>query len=252
MNRFLIRCICVTGLVTTSVNAADDTSPKVSPVNFTEVSRKIASGKDHKITLVRVRAPIFPKPQPAPLVPLTADQQATADRLAKKAYVFLNLTATVYLGAHPVTEIRWRDDTGTTEYRAWSNVDFRYFSQLPRIETETTVYDWQPLMLIEAYAPSDFPPGQKPPIPDGLNLSTTQADYVVDASDKNVDSQETTLSGLDTLHAYYQLHYAELKTAYEKAQAASDAQEKQLRLHPPKTPDTTTYFWPVESRRNPR
>ena len=98
-------------------------------------------------------------------------------------------------------------------------------------------------MLIEAYAPSDFPPGQKPPIPDGLNLSTTQADYVVDASDKNVDSQETTLAGLDTLHAYYQLHYAELKAAYEKAQVASDAQDRQLRLHPPKTPDTTIRFW---------
>jgi hypothetical protein len=252
MNCFLLKCICVTGLAATWVDAANDTSAEVLPVKFSEVSRKIASGKDHKITLIRVRAPIFPKPKPAPVVPLKPEEQATADRLAQKNYVILNLTATVYLGTHPVTEIRWRDETGATEYRAWSNADFRYLAVLLRIETETTVYDWQPLLMVEAYAPTDFPAGQKPPIPENLTFSTAHVEYVLDSSAPNMESEETILTGLDTLHAYYQLHYGELKTAYEKRLADARAEEIRLARNPPKTPDTTTYFWPIQSRRNPR
>jgi len=242
-----MKSIAATGvfMVCNALAVASPVSDSTSaPVQFSEITRKEVTIGDHKMTLIEVRPPVLPKapPPPAP-PPLTADQQATADRLAQKAYVSLSLTATVYIGKSTVTELRWRDDAGTTEYRAWSNADFRYLAQLRQIETEATVYDLQPFLLLQAYAPGDLPPGQKPPIPSGLNLSQTDADYVIDASTKDLAGQELTLAGLDCLHAYYKINYADLKAAYEKAQAASDAQEKQLRLHPPKTPDTTIRFW---------
>jgi len=242
-----MKSIAATGvfMVCNALAVASPVSDSTSaPVQFSEIARKEITIGDHKMTLIEVRPPVLPKapPPPAP-PPLTADQQATADRLAQKACASLSLTATVYIGKPTVTELRWRDETGTTEYRAWSNADFRYLAQLPRIETETAVYELTPFLFLQAYAPSDFPPGQKPPIPKGLNLSATDTDYVIDASAKDLAGQETTLAGLDYLHAYYQFHYVDLKAAYERAQVAGDAQEKQLRLHPPKAPDTTIRFW---------
>jgi hypothetical protein len=216
--------------------------PAGEKIIFAELSRKQVRQNDQLTTLVRVRPPVLPKAPPTPLTSkkLSAAEQAESDRLAKKAYVSLDVNATVYQGTPTVTELRWRNEDGDGEYRAWSNVDFRYLSQLHRIETATTVYDWQPAPLLQTCAPSDFPAGQKPPIPKNLNLSATTPDYVTDSG---VTGQETVLAGLDTLHAYYQLHAAELKAAYEKARAASDAEQEQLRLNPPKKPDTTLRFW---------
>jgi hypothetical protein len=250
----LARYLVCTALLTGLCKAADVPVSQVGDgVKFTEVARKSFNLGDHKLTVIRVRRPNLPLlPTPSAPPPLTADQQATSDRLAKKSYVSLNLSVIVYLGSPTVTELRWHDDAGTQEYRAWSNADFRYLAQVPFIETEATVYQLQPLMFLEAYAPTDFPAGQKPPIPDGLGLSTTEAEYVVDSSGKDWPSQETTLTGLDYLHAYYQLHYADLKASCEKAQADSDAREKELREHPPVKPDTTLRFWPIQSRINPR
>lgn len=194
------------------------------------------------MTLIRVRPPVLPKapPPPAPPAP-TPDQKAIEKRMATKASASLNLTASVYIGKPTITELRWRDETGEKEYQAWSNIDFRYLTQLPYLETPTTVYQWFP--FVDAYTLADFPAGEKPPIPKGLKLGTKGADYVVNLTGKERDSQEITLAGLDYLHAYYQLNYAELKAAYEKMQAENDARRRELMLNPPKTPDTTIRFW---------
>ena len=161
--------------------------------------------------------------------------------MATKVSAWLNLTASVYIGKPTITELRWRDETGEKEYQAWSNIDFRYLTQLPYLETPTTVYQWFP--FVDAYTLADFPAGEKPPIPKGLKLRAKGADYVVNLTGKELVSQEITLAGLDYLHAYYQLNYAELKAAYKKRQAENDARERELMLNPPKTPDTTIRFW---------
>jgi hypothetical protein len=248
----LARYLVCTALLTILCRAADVPASQVGDgVKFTEVFRKEFNLGDHKFTLVRVRKPNLPLlPAPPAPPPLTAEQQATSDRMAQKAYASLNITATVYLCPRPITEIRWRDDTGTREYRAWSNVDFRYLTRLPYLETERTVYQWFP--FVEAFSLSDWPSDQKPPIPQGLNLSATDAEYIVEGSAKDLADQEATLTGLDYLHAYYQLHYAELKADYEKRMADNAAREKELREHPPVKPDTTLRFWPIRSRINPR
>lgn len=225
----------------------------ISPeVNFFEVTRKEVTLEDHKITLIRVRPPALPKttaaPVPAPR-PLTAEEKAYEERVAKKAYAMLQLSATVYLGGKtPVTELRWRNDTGDTEYRVWSNADFRYLTQLSTLETETTVYSWFP--FLDEWNLLDWPIDQPSPIPAGLDFSATETEYFIDARTKELKDQEVTLAGLDYLHAYYQIHYKELKADHEKRAVENAAREKALRENPPVKPDTVIHFWPEQSRIN--
>ena len=228
-------------------------SPDYSmPCEVTEVARKIVTLKDHTVTYIRIRPPSLPQLPPAPAPrPLTAEEQANSDRMAEKAYAMLDLTVTVYLGGpHPVSELRWRDETGDLSFRAWSNVDFRYLTRLSQFETATTVYAWFP--FVDEVALSDFPADQPPPIPSGLQFEPGTAEYFVDSQLAGLKSEEATLEGLDYLHAFSQLHAAELKADYERREAEYTAHEKELRENPPKTPDSVIHFWPVQSRLNPR
>jgi len=234
------------------VELLGDTSSETpsAAVTYSEVRRKVVTVDDHTVTLVRVRPPALPKlpASPAPQA-ATAEEQATAERYAKKGYAMLNLNVTVYLGGKtPVTEIHWQSEGGQSVYRAWSNVDFRYLTQLPNLETETTVYSWFPFLDV-CYL-KDWPAGQKSPIPAELDFSTTEAEYFIDSLTKNSKDQEITLAGLDYLHAYYQINYADLKAAYEKREAENAERELQLRENPPKKPDTVIHFWPEQSRIN--
>jgi hypothetical protein len=231
---------CVWLVAVAVASPATDTARPL--VQFSEISRREITVGDHKMTLIRVRPPVLDKapPPPAPPAP-TPDQKAAEERMAKKDFASLNLTATVYLGKPTITELRWRDEAGEKEFQAWSNIDFRYLTQLSSFETPTTVYQWFP--FVDAYTLADFPAGEKPPIPKGLKLGGKGVDYVVNLTAKDLAAQETTLAGLDYLHAYYQLNYAKLKAAYEKMQAENDVRERELMLNPPKTPDTTIRFW---------
>jgi hypothetical protein len=254
MTRKHLWAICI-AFASHGLGRADPAEPALSrdALNAApEVSRKEVAATDHKITYIRIRTPALPKLPPAPEPqPLTAEEQATSDRMAEKAYVSLDLSATVYLGGkHPVTELRWRDESGENEYIAYSNADFRYLSHLNQIETATTVYAWFPFLYV--YEISNWPADQKPPIPPGLPFESGVAEYFVDSRVAALKAEETTLAGLDNLHAYYQVHAAALKTDHVRREAESEAREKQLRDHPPIKPDTVIHFWPVQSRLNPR
>jgi hypothetical protein len=230
------------------------TEPVATELKFTEVTRKEVRLGDHTVTLIRVRPPALPKVVPAPTAasrPLTAEEKAYEERVAKKAYATLSLSATVYLGGPaPVTELRWRNESGDIEYRAWSNVDFRYLTQLTQLETDSTVYAWFPFVADCDLA--GLPADEKPALPAGLDFSRTEAEYVVEARADGLQGQETTLAGLDYLHAYYQLNYADLKADYEKREALNAAEAETLRKNPPRTPDATLRFWPVKSRLHSR
>lgn len=217
-------------------------------VNYVEVSpRRVVNLGDHTATFVRVRRPNLTKlvtPPPAPPRELTAEEKARYEELEKKAYVSLGVTATVYLnGKQTVTELRWRnEETGNLEYVAYSNADFRYLTQLHHLESDTTVYSWFP--FVSAYDLSEWPAEEKPPFPSGLSLSTNQVEYVVDERALGRSDQETTLAGLDYLHAYYQLNYSELKSAYEQRVAAEAERERELKENPPKPQNIVIRFWP--------
>jgi hypothetical protein len=230
--------------------AVTASEPIAPPVTYAEVSRKVVTFKDHSVTLIQVRPPSYPTLPPPPIpVPPTAEEQAMAERYAKKGYANLNVSATVYLsGKTPVTEIRWRNETGEMEYRAWSNADFRYLTQLPGLETETTVYSWFP--FVDSCDLKEWLGDHKYPIPAGLTFSITDTEYFIDIRTIELKDQEVTLAALDYLHAYYQINYAKLKADYEKREAENAERERQLRENPPKTPDVTLRFWPIKSTTN--
>ncbi len=231
------------------VAAAGATQAIAAEVTYSEVSRKEVRLGDHTVTLIRVRPPVLPKAVPAPAAPsrpLTAEEKAREERLAQKGYATLSLSVTVYLGGKtPVTELRWRDEGGGTEYLAYSNIDFRHLTQLSTLETETTVYSWFP--FVEEWHLEDWPSDQKFPIPQGLNFSPTDAEYYVDEQAKRLKDQETTLAGLDYLHAYYQINHAKLKADYEKREVENAGRERRLRENPPKPPDVNVRWWPLKS-----
>ena len=247
----LARSLGVVAAFSLTLNAGPEAQASSPVVLYSEISRKEVRMGDHTLTLIRVRPPVLPKapPPPAPLA-ATAAETPTADRLAEKAFASLNLSIAVYLGKPTVTELRWRDESGKKEYKAWSNADFRYLTQLSSLETPTTVYQWLP--FVEVYNVADLPAGEKPALPKGLRLDPRGADYIVNLSARELPNEETTLAGLDYLHAYYQLHYAELKADYDKREAENAAREKELRENPPRIPDSVVRYWPIKSRVNPR
>lgn len=245
-------------LAVLAAHAADSPSSKTtdateSAIHYSEVSRKTINLGDHKMTFVRVRPPVLPPPPPPPPVHKpTAEEIAAAERLAEKAYVTLNVSATVYLyGDRAITEIRWRNpETGNHDYRAWSNADFRYLTQVTDLESDTTVYSWFP--FVDVWDMTSLPADERPELPANLSFSKTQVEYYLDKRAKDTKDQEETLAGLDYLHAYYQVHYPELKAYYDKLMADNAAREKELRENPPIKPDTVIRFWPIKSGVNSR
>jgi hypothetical protein len=243
---FFLACIIV------SFGGGVTAEPLREAICFTEVARKQVNAGDHTITLIRVRPPVLPKALPPQESRLpSAEDLATAERYAGKGHATLSVSATVYLGGPtPITEIRWRNETGDTEHHAWSNVDFRYLAQIPTLETETTVYIWFP--FIESFDLKDRPTDQNSSTLAGLSFSPTEAEYFLDSRTKESKEHETTLAGLDHLHAYYKIHYPTLKADYEKRMAENAERERQQRENPPKTSDVTIHFWPIKSTANPQ
>lgn len=230
-----------------TASALTEDAVPVQPIAFVEISpRKVVNLGDHTATLVRVRRPnltkIVASPPPPPRE-LTAEEEARHLELEKKTYVTLGITATVYLnGDETVTELRWRnEETGNLEYVAYSNADFRYLTQLHHLESDTAVYSWFP--FVSDYNLADWKGDDKPQLPRGLGLSSTEIEYVVDR--RALDgSQETTLAGLDYIHAYYELHKAKLKLAYEQRMEAEAERARELRENPPKPQNIVIRFWP--------
>ncbi|MEN9840729.1 MAG: hypothetical protein RL376_529, partial [Verrucomicrobiota bacterium] len=97
----LVRALGFLAVCSLTVKAAPETQAVNAAASFTEVSRKEVGLRDHKVTLIRVRAPVSAKvlPRYAPAQaprPLSKDEQALEDRRTKKTYATLNVTATVY------------------------------------------------------------------------------------------------------------------------------------------------------------
>lgn len=144
----------------------------------------------------------------------------------------LDITATVYPGPAPVTEIRWT--ACGREWLAFSNVDFRHFTTVSTIETATTVYGfWQ--MLTEG----DTASWVRPP---GLSFTGPEAEYLVYATQAEWSAAPAAFTGLDALHSYYEEHRAALAASYAKQQAEI-ARIEALPPPPPK-PVIIRYYAP--------
>lgn len=201
------------------------------------VVRRSVVMDDHQVTFVRIQPPKFqpsaPVPQPLP----SASALKAEARRAAKAADFASLMATVYPG--PVTEISWQ--SGERSFRAYSNIDFRILDSLSEIETASAVLSWFCIPV----------PGDDNALPatlrKRLNLSSKNAEYVVDATEEEMEANPEAFAVLDAIHDYFDAHRRELVDAHAKRLAADEARSADLLAHPPVSPDTTVYIWSLNN-----
>ena len=201
------------------------------------LARRTVMAGDHRLTVVRIRAPRLPKLPPALQTPPSADDLATEARRAAKVAEFASLMATVYPG--PVTEICWQ--WGERTLRAYSNIDFRLLDGLSEIETESAVLSW---FCVPMEGGEEALPGA---LRRRLKLSSRNSEYVVDATEAEMEALPGAFAVLDAIHAYFDAHRRELIAAHAARLAAVEAREAELLAHPPIVPDTTVYLWRAEN-----
>lgn len=231
-----IAALCLAPSMTLAQQAASTAS-----TIFTEVSRKQINRGDHTETYVLVKPPILAKAPPptAPTSP-TAEQLATAARQANKPNVSLTLTGIVYQGPPIITELSWTNDAGDKHYRAYSNIDFRVFTQMSVIETDDMVFQWFPFIsACDGQPDTSAHAAALKQLSSGVN----KADYAMEGTTADIKANATVLDALDYLHAFYQANQAQLQADYQKLQAANDALLLQQQNAP--KPSPTIYFWPM-------
>ena len=201
------------------------------------VRRSVRVG-DHRMTVVRIRAPRLPKLPPALQTPPSADDLATEARRAMKTEAYASFSLLLYPG--PITEITWQ--YGERTYRAYSSIDFRYMEGLSEIETDTAIFSWFGLPPLE-----QGEDGLAPELRKRLGLRPTYVEYVVDSTKTEMEAVPEAFAVLDAIHTYYEANRRQLAVAYGQRQAERDAREAYRLAHPPVVPDTTVYLWKPEN-----
>ncbi len=205
-----------------------------------ELSRTVSTTEDgRELIVIRAlppapspaAAPVAPPPAPSP-TPTTAEKLEEL-RLAAKKHDNFTVFAVVYPGRPVLTELRWT--AAGREWLAYSNIDFHALTQLTRIETADTVFQWFPFV-------SDGDAEGRPHLP-GLGFSGPEAEYLVYARRTEWAAAPEAFAALDELHAHYQQNRQALDAALalRRAEAARLAAEPP----PPPKPVIVRYYQPV-------
>ena len=140
----LFACLCAGDSLAQEGAAAGaataDSVPATPAREFRVLDQEVIELGQRTVTYNLVETPIL-KPQPVPLPPppareLTAAELAFVERMQRKEFKTLFLSATVY--DHDVTELRWWEEG--QQYRVFSNIDFNLIAGVGEIETDTAVY----------------------------------------------------------------------------------------------------------------
>jgi hypothetical protein len=144
-----------------------------------------------------------------------------------------------------MTELSWQHDG--LNFRAYSNVDFRLLSNVPEVETADAVYSFffVPDLADLTTATAEEKSAAK------LKFSPDHAQYVLVNPVTDLKPDDLTLPAIAALLTYYDRNQAGLLADYARREAASAASERQLRAHPPVTPDGTVFFWSIKGQPNP-
>ncbi len=239
--RWIPRALFVAGIGATSIlplafGASVPASGKADVVaSAAPLAQRTVKANGHRMTLVRIHAPRMAKAAAASVASVEASAGAleAEERRATKASVFSSFTASVYAG--PVTIVTWQ--AGEQSYQAYSNIDFRQLEGLSEIETATAVCSW---FCIPFECDGETLP---PTLLGKLRLSATTTEYVVDATESDMDADPEAFAVLDAIHSYYEENRIKLAARYEARRAEQAAQEAAAELNPPVQPDTTVYLW---------
>jgi hypothetical protein len=198
------------------------------------IAGRIVDQGDHTVTLIRIRPPNLPRPiRPQPA--LTEADKRTFDRRANKISTSLSLFATSYPGIG--TELTLRLDE--LEVHAFSNVDFRQFSPISEIETDTAVFSW--MGIIGEGDPGSLPEPLRAALAEGLDA--TMADYAVVETKGSLSAAADIIDFLDAIHSYYAQNKVKLVAAYRRRLADEATQDARQRANPPKPLNATLHYW---------
>ena len=206
--------------------------------NFQVLERTVIKRGDHSIIYQRVAPPPPTTPSaPAP-VPvakaLTPQELEAQQRREAKQQAALFFSATVM--DQRVTELRWSEEG--KEYRAFSNIDFRYFSGMGEIETANAIYT---LMLALDSGTAETLVERTREFPQIAVLPKERAAWV--PADGSVQTSTMVMTALDAIHPYFDAHREALIRQYGEREAANVERERQLRERPPVRKDTVINFW---------
>lgn len=231
----------IAGDIPANTTAAKPAEP--APVQFEIIeSRKIDLGNRSAI-YNRVAPPLLPpKPpsEPPPVrPPLTAEQLQALEQSqpAPKKNVVIFISATVY--DRQITQLRWSDESGA--HRAFSNIDFNYFSGAGMFATPDTSYF---LMMGLGNETRDAAAASKIQLPALEQFRPTQAQYLVVQDDAKSPTDQS-LKWLDDLHAYFDANKQQMIDGYNKSVADQIARQQWLKEHPPVPQNTVINFWRV-------
>lgn len=211
----------------------------------TELVRKTVDLGTHTVTYVRITPPQLSALPQAPRPPATepnAEQLAQEAARAAKIYEQLLFSVTVYPATATTPTVIdlnwWREGR---RYQAWSNVDFRLLGQITELETSTHVFAWFPAVGVDAV--TDLPADRHPAGLALFDAADPAPHYYVEGTEADLAPVADTLLGLDTLHAYYQIHYTRLVEEHARLQALNAAHAAELARNPPRPVDTVIHFW---------
>ena len=204
---------------------------------------------DHSIIFQRVAPPppAAPSaPAPVPEAKALSPQELEAQqRREAKQHAVLFFSATIL--DHRVTELRWSDEG--KEYRAFSNIDFRYLSGMGEIETTDAIHT---LMLALESGTAETLAERTREFPQIAVLPKDRAAWVL--ADGSGPTNTTVMTALDAIHSYFDAHREALIRQYGEREAGRAEAERQLREHPPARKDTVIRYWkktvPAAPRQN--
>lgn len=204
----------------------------VDGVAVTVLSRTPIIDGSRTITFVRIRPPSLPTKTPATLGE-PGDRNDVAERTESKESLFLELTATVYLQPPVVTKLTWRSTD--REWVLWSNIDFRLLTPLHQWESTTTVYSWFPMVFEHLDQADDRPKN--------LNLAAGPAEYLIVGNQDDVAAHAADFMPFDFLHAYHDLHRAELIAELARRERLNEELQRRAAAAKKQPKDETIFFW---------
>ena len=226
---------------TASEGAPEQTNPAAAEKperNFQVLERTVIKRGDHSIIYQRIAPPppaVPSAPAPVPVAKALSPQELEAQqRREAKQHAVIFFSATVL--DQRVTELRWSDEG--KEYRAFSNIDFRYFSGTGEIETADVVYT---LMLALESGTAETLAERTREFPQVALLPANRAAWAL--ADGSGQTNTTVMTALDAIHPYYDAHREAMIRAYGEREAAKAEAERQLREHPPARKDTVINYW---------
>ena len=208
------------------------------PGSFQVLKRVEIKRGDHSIIFQHVAPPQATAPSapvPPPKAPDPSPQQLEAQRRREaKQQRVLFFSATVF--DHKLTELSWTEESGT--YRAFSNIDFQYFSGMGEIETADAIYTL--MLALDSGTPEALAERTRA-FPQTALLPKDRSAWLLTEG----PGKESTpvMTALDSIHPFYDAHRDELIRAYEQRVAANAERERQLREHPPVKKDTVITYW---------